>query len=59
MDAITTYLTRFHNKILETVNEPIFLLIDEAQYDKDWSLTGKIIFDDTKNIFIIFTGSSH
>ena len=58
MDAITNYLIRFHNKIPETVNEPIFLLIDEAQYDKDWSLTGKIIFDDTKNIFMIFTGSS-
>jgi hypothetical protein len=33
-------------------------LIDEAQDDEDWSLTGKIIYDSTKNIFMIFSGSS-
>lgn len=58
MDGITTYLDIFHNATIETVGEPVFLLIDEAQYDKDWSNTGKIIFDSTKNIFMIFSGSS-
>ena len=57
-DAVGCYLKIYHNSIIETQKEPVFLLIDEAQYDADWSLTGKIIFDSTKNIFMIFTGSS-
>ena len=36
----------------------VFILIDEAQYDKEWALNGKLIFDGTKNIFMIFSGSS-
>lgn len=58
LDAINTYLNIYHRSILETVKEPIFLLIDEAQYDGNWALSGKIIFDASKNIFMIFTGSS-
>lgn len=57
-EAITAYINNYHNSILETIKEPIFILIDEAQYDSEWSLTGKIIFDATKNIFMIFSGSS-
>lgn len=37
--------------------KPLFLLIDETQYAKNWDLTGKIIFDETSNVFMIFTGS--
>ena len=37
--------------------KPIFLLIDESQYAKNWDLIGKIIFDETSNVFMIFTGS--
>jgi len=33
-------------------------MIDESQYDKNWSLAGKIIYDKSNNIFMIFTGSS-
>lgn len=58
MEAITTYLDIYHNSTLESLKEPVFLLIDEAQYDKNWALTGKIIFDSTKNIFMVFSGSS-
>ena len=58
LEGINSYLKIFHNAIPETLNENIFLLIDEAQYDKNWSLTGKIIFDSSKKIFMIFTGSS-
>ena len=39
-------------------DEKLFLLIDESHFDKDWSLSGKIITDKSKNIFAIFTGSS-
>ncbi|HDM67266.1 MAG TPA: hypothetical protein ENG62_02635, partial [Thermoplasmatales archaeon] len=43
---------------IESINEKTFLLIDEASYDKNWDITIKTIFDRTKNIFTIVTGSS-
>ena len=45
-------------KSIESINEKTFLLIDEASYDKNWDITLKTIFDRTKNIFTIVTGSS-
>lgn len=32
--------------------------MDEAQHDKEWSITGKILYGQSKKIFMIFTGSS-
>lgn len=40
------------------LNKPIFLLIDEVHVDKNWALTGKITYDNSNNIFMVFTGSS-
>lgn len=40
------------------LNKPIFLLIDEAHLDKNWPLIGKIIYNNSDNIFMVFTGSS-
>lgn len=57
-DVVNYYCETFHNSIIETLTQPVFILIDEAQYDKQWALNGKIIFDASKNIFMIFSGSS-
>lgn len=57
-EVVNYYCETFHNSIIETLTQPIFILIDEAQYDKQWALNGKIIFDASKNIFMIFSGSS-
>ena len=57
-DTSKYYLKEFHNSSFQTVDEKIFLLIDEAHFDKDWSISGKLIHDKSKNIFMIFTGSS-
>ena len=57
-ETIKYYLNKFHNASLQTLNEKIFLLIDESHFDKDWSISGKLINDKSKNIFMIFTGSS-
>lgn len=57
-DVISSYCETYHNSIIETLSEPVFILIDEAQYDGDWALNGKLIFDASQNIFMIFTGSS-
>lgn len=43
---------------LESIQEKLFLFIDEAHYDKKWDTTLKTIFDKSKNIFILVTGSS-
>ena len=57
-DVVNYYCETFHNSIFETLSEPIFILIDEAQYDNQWALNGKLIFDGSKNIFMMFSGSS-
>lgn len=46
------------NQAHPLLKEKVFIFVDEAQYAKDWSLAGKIIYDENKKVFIIFTGSS-
>lgn len=58
IDVVKQFLENYHNTTLRRLDKKIFLLIDESQYDKNWALSGKLIFDKTKNIFMIFTGSS-
>jgi predicted AAA+ superfamily ATPase len=43
---------------LEKLTEPIFLFIDEAQYEPNWGLVLKSLYDRSKKIFIFCTGSS-
>ena len=57
-EVINFYCETFHNSIIDTLSYPVFILIDEAQYDQEWALKGKLIFDSSKNIFMIFSGSS-
>ncbi len=57
-EVVSSYSQTYHNSILETLSEPIFILVDEAQNDEYWDLNGKLIFDASQNIFMIFTGSS-
>lgn len=58
IEIIQQYLNNFHNTTIELLNKKIYLLIDEAQYDKNWAVAGKILYDTNPNIFMIFTGSS-
>ncbi|WP_458406547.1 ATP-binding protein [Methanobrevibacter sp.] len=37
--------------------DPLFIFVDESQYSNNWDHAGKIIFDENKNVFLIFTGS--
>ena len=45
------------NEAYPLVKNPVFIFIDESQYSKNWASLGKIIFDEDKNVFMIFTGS--
>lgn len=56
-DLINVFVEDIHHKYPATLDEELFLLIDEAQEDANWSKTGKIIYDQSKKIFMIFTGS--
>lgn len=51
-----------YEEILGTVFErlvsPVILFLDEVQYDKNWAITLKTIFDRSKKVFILATGSS-
>jgi hypothetical protein len=57
-DVVNYYCETYHNSIIETLSQPVFIFIDEAQYDKNWAFNGKLIYDANKNIFMIFSGSS-
>jgi predicted AAA+ superfamily ATPase len=43
---------------LERFNVPILLFLDEVQYQPTWARTVKTLFDRTRNVFVIATGSS-
>lgn len=57
-DLVDIFVEDIHHRYLATLDEEIFLLIDEAQEDKNWSNTGKAIYDQSKKVFMIFTGSN-
>lgn len=57
-EIIETYLKTIHNTTPRLLNKPVFVFLDEVHYDKTWALNAKIIYDQSPNIFMIFTGSS-
>lgn len=44
--------------VFERLDKPLLLFLDEVQYDKDWAIVLKTIYDRTNKVFIISTGSS-
>jgi len=38
--------------------KPLFIFVDEAHYTSNWGLVGKIIYDETSNVFMIYSGSN-
>ncbi len=53
-----TFLETTHETTTRLLDKKIFLLIDEVNYDPEWAISGKVLYDRNKNIFMIFTGSS-
>lgn len=58
MTVFESFLANIHQTTVVDLNKKIFLLIDEAHLDGNWANYGKLIFDKTNNVFMIFTGSS-
>jgi len=44
--------------VFERLNEPVILFLDEVQYEKNWGLILKSVYDRSKKVFIVATGSS-
>lgn len=42
----------------DALTHPIYLFLDEIQYEPEWALTLKTLYDRSKKIFIFATGSS-
>lgn len=44
--------------VFERLNQPVYIFLDEVQYDTQWALTLKSIYDRSRKVFICATGSS-
>lgn len=44
--------------VFERLDKPTLLFLDEIQYDKNWGITLKTIFDRSTKVFVFATGSS-
>lgn len=58
LDVVDMFIQEIHKTSPTYLEKEIFVLIDEAHFDSDWSETAKVLFDKSKKIFMIFTGSS-
>lgn len=57
-EAVKRFCEEIHSQPMETLEKKLFVLVDEAQFDKNWAVAAKSIYDSSKNIFLIITGSS-
>lgn len=57
IDILTVY-EEFLGTTFEKLSEPIYLFIDEVQYEENWGLVLKSLYDRTNKVFIFCTGSS-
>lgn len=56
-EIVENYFELLKTKI-ELIDSPVILLLDEVQYDPNWATVLKTIWDKTKNVFVICSGSS-
>ena len=57
LDYLDYFIREFH-EAFPVVEDHLFIFIDESQYASNWASVGKIIFDENKKVFLIFTGSN-
>lgn len=56
-DILTVY-EEILGAVFENLKDPIYIFIDEIQYEEKWGLILKSLYDRTKKVFIFCTGSS-
>ena len=58
LEAVDVFVGEVHETSPVYLEKELFIFLDESHYDKEWSQVGKIVYDQSKKIFLIFTGSS-
>ena len=56
-DILTVY-EEVLNEPYESLRDIVYIFIDEVQYDEEWGVVLKSLYDRTKKVFIFCTGSS-
>ena len=56
-DVLSAY-EKINGESFEKVTKPLFIFIDEAQYDPKWASVLKSVYDRSNKVFIICSGSS-
>lgn len=57
-EVLQTYAEVVHRTSLTGLEQKVFLFIDEAHFDPNWSATLKVVYDKNPKIFILATGSA-
>lgn len=57
VDILSAY-EEILGEVYENLEHPVYLFIDEVQYEEQWGITLKSLYDRTDNVFIFCTGSS-
>ncbi len=58
LDEVLSVFEEIIGRSLESLDKPLLLFIDEAQYDKKWGIVLKSVYDRTDKVFICVTGSA-
>jgi len=58
LETITVFVEDVFKTSLVNLDKQLFIFIDEVHFDKSWDVAAKIVYDQTKNVFLILTGSS-
>jgi len=56
-DVLSAY-ERIIGESFETLTQPVFIFIDEAQYDPKWASVLKSVYDRSNKVFVACSGSS-
>jgi len=56
-DVLTAY-ERIIGESFEKLTKPVFIFIDEAQYDPKWASVLKTVYDRSNKVFVVCSGSS-
>ena len=56
-DVVATIEYRLKAKILNSPN-PVLIFLDEVHFLPQWSLAAKILYDNSRHLFLVCTGSS-
>ncbi|WP_456474930.1 ATP-binding protein [Candidatus Pyrohabitans sp.] len=57
-EAVKAYVEEIHRSTLPGLKKQLFILVDEAHFDEKWSVAVKVVYDQSRNISLILTGSS-